>query len=52
MIIYSKESLQIFVQTQEALANPSLIRVEDIKRLASKTLMKGAFSVVHQIVLN
>ena len=33
-MIYIKELFQIFIQTQEALANPSLIRVEDIKRLA------------------
>ena len=32
-MIYIKESFQMFVQTQEALANPSLIRVEDVRRL-------------------
>ena len=33
-MIYIKESFQMFVQTQEALANPLLIRIQDVKRLA------------------
>ena len=32
-LIYIKESFQIFVQTQAALANPALLQVSDIKRL-------------------
>ena len=32
-MIYIKESFEIFVQTQKALADPSLIRIADVKRL-------------------